>query len=428
MQTHKRKLPRVGQRILRSVAAVLLCFVIYFLRGKKGIPFYSAMAVLQCMQPYKDSSAKMAKKRTLGTLIGAFWGLVMICLEVYLMQGRLSGTFASYVLISVFIGVVIYSTVVFGFQNAAYFSCVVFLSITVMHITDESPLLFVFNRVVDTLIGVVLSLLVNQIHLPRKRRKEVLFVSGMNDTLLGPDDQLTSYSKIELNRMIEEGAKFTLSTMRTPASVREAMDGVDLRLPIIAMDGAVLYDMKENAFLKVCRLTVEQSRRVERILDAEGVNYFSNVIIDDLLIIHYKELKSDVERAIYRQTGKSPYRNYVKRSVPKDEPVVYYMTIQKRERAAEVFRALEEGLVLEDYKIRYYDSTDYPGYTYLKIYHKDARREAMLEELKARIGMEQTVTFGSIPGQSDIYIDDLDGNEMVKALKREFEPLYLTRK
>ena len=35
------KLPVPGQRIVRSTIAVALCFVIYYLRGKRGIPFYS---------------------------------------------------------------------------------------------------------------------------------------------------------------------------------------------------------------------------------------------------------------------------------------------------------------------------------------------------------------------------------------------------
>lgn len=67
----------------------------------------------------------------------------------------------------------IYSTVVLNCKNTAYFSCVVFLSITVMHMTDASPFLFVFNRVLDTLIGVGIALIVNTVHLPRKRQKDI---------------------------------------------------------------------------------------------------------------------------------------------------------------------------------------------------------------------------------------------------------------
>ncbi len=49
---HNKHLPVPGQRIFRSMVAVWLCFALYFLRGRHGIPFYSVIAALQCLQPY----------------------------------------------------------------------------------------------------------------------------------------------------------------------------------------------------------------------------------------------------------------------------------------------------------------------------------------------------------------------------------------
>ncbi len=46
----KRQIPLPGQRILRSLIAILLCFAVYALRGRRGMPFYSAIAALQCIQ------------------------------------------------------------------------------------------------------------------------------------------------------------------------------------------------------------------------------------------------------------------------------------------------------------------------------------------------------------------------------------------
>ncbi len=40
--------------------------------------------------------------------------------------------------------------------------CVVFLCITVTHGRDESPLSFVVARILDTTIGIVISLIINQ--------------------------------------------------------------------------------------------------------------------------------------------------------------------------------------------------------------------------------------------------------------------------
>lgn len=49
---HHRRIPLPGQRIIRSAVAVALCLIVYVLRGHRGIPLYSALAAMQCMQPY----------------------------------------------------------------------------------------------------------------------------------------------------------------------------------------------------------------------------------------------------------------------------------------------------------------------------------------------------------------------------------------
>ena len=72
------KLPPVGMRIIKSAVVVFLCYIVYILRGKQGIVFYSQLAALWCMQPYIRNSMNMALQRTTGTLIGAAYGLVVI--------------------------------------------------------------------------------------------------------------------------------------------------------------------------------------------------------------------------------------------------------------------------------------------------------------------------------------------------------------
>ena len=62
-------MPKVGLRILKSALAVFLCFVVYLVR-QDGMPFYSAIAAVLCMQPYVRHSFTAALNRTVGTLIG----------------------------------------------------------------------------------------------------------------------------------------------------------------------------------------------------------------------------------------------------------------------------------------------------------------------------------------------------------------------
>lgn len=141
-EKRNRKLPAVGQRIVRSSIAIALCFVLYYIRGKQGIPFYSALAVLQCIQPYNFNMKEMAKKRTIGTFVGAFWGTIVIFL-LFALQGSLHAeieeSFAKYMLISLFTGIVLYSTVVLNWQKVILlFLCGIFKHYNNAHHRSES--------------------------------------------------------------------------------------------------------------------------------------------------------------------------------------------------------------------------------------------------------------------------------------------------
>ena len=422
----KEHFPPVGQRIVRSSSAVLICFIIYFLRGQRGIPFYSALAVLQCMQPYKTNSLQMSKQRATGTFIGAFWGLIVILLKMYLIQPLFSertGEMVSFVLIAIMTGVVIYTTIIIRFPKVSYFSCVVFLSITVMHMTDNNPYLFVCNRILDTLIGIGVAYVVNGIHLPREMNRDILFVSGVDDTLLTKKEKLTPYSLVEMNRLIDEGAMFTVSTNRTPASLKESIGLIHIKLPVIVMDGAALYDIENNSYLATIPIPPEECEDLGRIFDEAGINVFANVIVDDLLVIYYEKLTNEAQKNIYEKLHRSPYRNYVRRKPGVEDAVTYFMAIDTIAKIDEACRVLRKNGCMDRYKVLTYHSKDHPGYAYIKLYNKFATRKNMLKQLKTQLNVKESIVFSSVKGRGDVYIENSDNNKMVKELKRRFEPV-----
>ncbi len=154
-----KNLPHIGMRIIKSALGVLICFAIYFLRGKQGTPFYSALAVLWCVQNKTENTVGNAIQRTIGTFIGAAYGLIFILIKLHLLN--FGDSFIHYAFISLTLIPIIYTTVVVNQKKASYFSCVVFLSIVVNHLMDENPYLFVLNRSLDTLIGIFVGLVLN---------------------------------------------------------------------------------------------------------------------------------------------------------------------------------------------------------------------------------------------------------------------------
>ncbi len=409
--------PPIGARIIKSSIAVGLCMAVYFMRTLlpvgNGIPFYGALAALWCMQPYSDTTKNNAVQRSVGTLTGAFYGLLFLLL----FRGmELSLPMLVYISASIFIVPVIYTTVVMDKRNASFFSCVVFLSIALTHSFDENPYLFVLNRVVDTFIGIIIGVAVNDFRLPVRTDKATLYVSGLDDVLIS---QTSNYSKVELNRLIRSGVKFTISTTRTPAELMSIMKGTDLQLPVIVMDGAALYDVKERQYLDMTYLSPTVSAEAERIISECGLHCFVNTMLDSTLLIYYGDLHNSAEKELFESHKHSPYRNYVHseyRRKDVNERVLYITVLAEKIDIFLLERKLRQQLGASA-RISLSDS-EYEGFMYLKVFSPLASKENMMIRLNEYADADKVVTFGSIRGKYDVYIDDGGGNATVKKLKK----------
>ncbi|MCI8501878.1 MAG: FUSC family protein [Oscillospiraceae bacterium] len=163
----KKKLPKVGMRMIKTVIAVLISAMIGFLRDQP--PFYSMIAAVLCIQKDQAAGMRAAFNRTVGTLIGGIFGLLLLLAEQNTPLEALSPLY--YLIVSLCLIPLIYITVLINKTAASYITCVVFLSITVSHVTDENPYFFVLNRVLDTLVGIFVALAVDRL-IPYRIQKE----------------------------------------------------------------------------------------------------------------------------------------------------------------------------------------------------------------------------------------------------------------
>jgi hydroxymethylpyrimidine pyrophosphatase-like HAD family hydrolase len=414
------KFPPIGLRLIKSAVAVFICLIIYLLRGQQGIPFYSAISALSCMQAYIGTSKNSAKERTFGTFNGAFWGGIILIINTYVITD--SPMMWKYMLVSVTIIIVIYTAVVLGKQSVSYFSCVVFLSITIIHLTDNHPYVFVFNRVLDTMIGIFVSIVINYAHLPRKYNNDILFVSGLDDSLINYKEQMSAYSKVELNRIINNGALFTISTERTTASLMDAVKDIKLNLPVIAFNGAVLFDIKKKEYPRKRILESEVVTQIQNLFADEQVACFTTALLQDNLQIYYNDFYNSVEEEIFNKLRISPYRNYIKGNVAPEAESFYLMCVDTQEHIAKIYYRLKKLPINSSIRMVRMLSRDYPGFTYLKIYHKEATKQNMLIELKKMISVEKSVTLGTINGQYDILVNLNKYDMVVKKIKKIYEP------
>ena len=84
-----------------------------------------------------------------------------------------------------------------------------------------------------------------------------LFISDLDGTLLNGNAEVTEFTRDTLNRLMAKGLNFTAATARTLASAGKILSGLDLKLPVILMNGVLIYDMTEKKYVKINSLSRE---------------------------------------------------------------------------------------------------------------------------------------------------------------------------
>jgi hydroxymethylpyrimidine pyrophosphatase-like HAD family hydrolase len=407
----KIKFPPIGMRIVKSALVVFVCFFVYEIRGKKGSPFYSALAGLWCMQPYLGDSKDMGKQRLVSTVVGAVYGFIVLLSEIYILHNY--NEFMGYAFSALMIILVIYTTILVGRRDAAYFACVVFLSMTVTNLGGKEPLPFVFGRILDTLIGVGTGIFINVVRLPKSRRKDILFLTDLKQLCLAEEEKISPYAERELNRMLEEGIQFTLVTDRMPNILFKTVGNLKLTLPVIVMDGAALYDIRENEYIYVYVISRQRVLELADFIETRGYHIFINSILDNLFVVYHGEFQNFAEEKLYNQMKRLPYRNYLKKRLPEEYYAVSVMVLDEEEKIESLYQSLIGAGFATRYKIVKKDSDKYTGFTYLKIYNKNAKRENMIQYLKREAGVKDVVFLK----------ENREGDGIVKEIKRSYEQI-----
>ena len=181
----------MGKLIVKAALSVFICCLIYeFFDIGTGIPFYSGIATIICLQPEIKSTFRVGMNRTIGTLIGGLTGMAVLFIirEFSIFRSPM----LQYMLISFCILPLMYiaeavkknplsavlkkkndlkklfsiAPLIFlaDFMRKSALTnitCIAFLSVTITHGTDPSISNFAFNRIFDTLIGVFVSFFIN---------------------------------------------------------------------------------------------------------------------------------------------------------------------------------------------------------------------------------------------------------------------------
>ncbi len=323
-------LPAVGQRIVKTTVAVFLCLLVYYLRGFRGreIPTEAAITAIICVQPYVRDTRRYALNRFAGTLIGSFWGLAFLLRMLYLPSVG-DSMLLLYVRMSVGVMLSLYSAVALRRADTAGQAAIVFLCIVISFPEISDPLRSASERILGVLTGTAFAIGVNVFRLPRIRQKDRVFFVRAKDLAADRFSHVSSAVLFRLNYLYEDGAKICLMFEHAPAYFSLQMHEAMLNLPLIVMDGAAIYDPRENVYLSAETIAPEDTLALREYLGSLNLSYFIYTIHRNKTCIFHQGRLNPQEKLILDRMRGSPYRSYLEGEIYDDAEIVYYKIIAR---------------------------------------------------------------------------------------------------
>ena len=223
---------------------------------------------------------------------------------------------------------------------------------------------------------------------------KILYISDLDGTLLNKSAELSGYTVRALNRMIADGLDFTVATARTIASSGKILADLDLRIPIVLMNGVLIYDIQEQRYDQINALPPLTAAAVTDILEAYEASGLMYELYNGELRTYYESLEQKPVRDFVEERMvlyNKPFRHTGRFSDISPEHIIYFTLIDTYERLLPVRDALvtHPGLNMALYKDNYS-----PDLWYLEMFSDKASKRNAVNYLRAAYGCERITGFG----------------------------------
>ncbi|MDR0738681.1 MAG: aromatic acid exporter family protein [Oscillospiraceae bacterium] len=171
---------RIGLRAVKTAIAVLLCLLLAFILNRPDKSLASIAAVV-CLQQTKSESLNSGFNRILGTLVGGIAGCIvfLVVKPLYSTENINLAKIVNIALVPIFILIIIYFFNLVNQKSSAQIACIVLITLVAVDYSYNKYFYQVLNRILDTGMGITISVLIN-IFISSEKFKKVLFLKKIS--------------------------------------------------------------------------------------------------------------------------------------------------------------------------------------------------------------------------------------------------------
>lgn len=219
-----------------------------------------------------------------------------------------------------------------------------------------------------------------------------LYVSDLDGTLLNSKDKVSRYSCDTINRLVEEGMLFTYATARSLVSASVVTKGLTTRIPVIAYNGAFIFEPATGTILASEEFTQEERAYVQEILQEYGISPIVYSFLYGIEKVSWDTSRENEgkRRYISKRPLDSRMRPLNSAEGLYDGEVFYYTCIGGKEELEPLYRLFSQD---EHYTCTLQQELYRPEY-WLEIMPKKATKSNAINKLKGLWDCDRVVSFG----------------------------------
>ena len=221
---------------------------------------------------------------------------------------------------------------------------------------------------------------------------DTLYVSDLDGTLMRNNERLSEYTVRTLNELLRQGLPFTFATARSIESARVITGELEIKLPVITRNGAVLADNTTGRHIQKSVFTKEEVELLKQMLPELPSCGYVSCFLDDIMIRTY--MPAD------HTEGLQGYIDYYK-----NDPTMrkaddldsmfcgipgYVTMIGEKDRIAPVYEKAREYKGWESL----FQKDTYRDEYWLEICPRNCTKAKSILKLKEELGFKRLVVFG----------------------------------
>lgn len=159
-----------GMRIIKTSLAIIICFMIDYLRGY-AYPYNCAITAIICMQQNLPNAKSAAKNRIYGTFFSGIYSISVIYFLTKVLSMELN-SFFYFISIGVLVVPLMTLLVNLGLEKSILVATVIYILCCITSLGNKRPIMYMLFRVVDSTLGILVSLFINWLPILNRANRE----------------------------------------------------------------------------------------------------------------------------------------------------------------------------------------------------------------------------------------------------------------